>query len=60
MSYYRPRERLQIAVRSAGDGFRIEVSSPVNLEARDILIRAQGLQIGPKGVTSQRAPLGAL
>jgi len=45
-----------IAVRSAGDGFRIEITSQVTDEARDILSRAQALRGAPTSpVALQRA-----
>ena len=50
----------EIAVRSAGDGFRIEVSSALSAEAHDILLRAQGLQAAPRGATNQEGRLGRL
>jgi hypothetical protein len=51
-----PGSKPEIAVRSAGDGFRIEISSPQNAEAHDILARAQAFEATANVIANQQLP----
>jgi hypothetical protein len=48
-----PGSKPGIAVRSAGDGFRIEISSALSAEAHDILARAQAFGATANAIANQ-------
>jgi hypothetical protein len=48
-----PGSAPEIAVKSAGDGFRIEISGALGTEARDILARAQAFGATANAVANQ-------